>query len=124
MVRHQWGYLDIQVCAKFRSKYSLILYEMMSTLVRRKHRRDSWPVEELRNWLGVDRPEHPDVVTAENPEKLQGWNPFYKRALKPALEEVNRLAAFTVTRSEEHTSELQSLMRTSYAVFCLQQNKK
>src|SRR3546814_11809795 len=26
MVRHQWGYLDIQVCAKFRSKYSLILY--------------------------------------------------------------------------------------------------
>src|SRR3546814_18938103 len=70
---------------------------MMSTLVRRKHRRDSWPVEELRNWLGVDRPEHPDVVTAENPEKLQGWNPFYKRALKPALEEVNRLAAFTVT---------------------------
>src|SRR3546814_8996025 len=25
-------------------------------------------------------------------------------------------------RSEEHTSELQSLMRTSYAVFCLQQN--
>src|SRR3546814_8674455 len=27
------------------------------------------------------------------------------------------------TRSEEHTSELQSLMRISYAVFCLQ-NKK
>src|SRR3546814_1937489 len=25
-----------------------------------------------------------------------------------------------VRRSEEHTSELQSLMRTSYAVFCLQ----
>src|SRR3546814_9959096 len=25
----------------------------------------------------------------------------------------------TATRSEEHTSELQSLMRTSYAVFCL-----
>src|SRR3546814_517267 len=27
-------------------------------------------------------------------------------------------------RSEEHTSELQSLMRTSYAVFCLPQQKK
>src|SRR3546814_4517864 len=26
-------------------------------------------------------------------------------------------------RSEEHTSELQSLMRTPYAVFCLKQNK-
>src|SRR3546814_3465435 len=27
-------------------------------------------------------------------------------------------------RSEEHTSELQSLMRISYAVFCLQKNKQ
>src|SRR3546814_5826584 len=27
-------------------------------------------------------------------------------------------------RSEEHTSELQSLMRISYAVFCLQKNNK
>src|SRR3546814_1733194 len=27
-------------------------------------------------------------------------------------------------RSEEHTSELQSLMRISYAVFCLKQNKQ
>src|SRR3546814_9917853 len=27
-------------------------------------------------------------------------------------------------RSEEHTSELQSLMRISYAVFCLKQNNK
>src|SRR3546814_6941260 len=29
----------------------------------------------------------------------------------------------TVPRSEEHTSELQSLMRISYAVFCLQKKK-
>src|SRR3546814_3229668 len=28
-----------------------------------------------------------------------------------------------VTRSEEHTSELQSLMRTSYAVFCLKKKQ-
>src|SRR3546814_2540474 len=27
-------------------------------------------------------------------------------------------------RSEEHTSELQSLMRISYAVFCLKKNKQ
>src|SRR3546814_4158820 len=31
--------------------------------------------------------------------------------------------AFYVMRSEEHTSELQSLMRISYAVFCLKQKK-
>src|SRR3546814_4052004 len=29
----------------------------------------------------------------------------------------------TSARSEEHTSELQSLMRTSYAVFCLKKKK-
>src|SRR3546814_10200610 len=28
-----------------------------------------------------------------------------------------------IDRSEEHTSELQSLMRTSYAVFCLKKKK-
>src|SRR3546814_5430954 len=30
----------------------------------------------------------------------------------------------SVKRSEEHTSELQSLMRISYAVFCLKKNKQ
>src|SRR3546814_3656737 len=30
----------------------------------------------------------------------------------------------TAYRSEEHTSELQSLMRISYAVFCLKKKKK
>src|SRR3546814_9890424 len=34
------------------------------------------------------------------------------------------LAQFAVGRSEEHTSELQSLMRISYAVFCLKKKKK
>src|SRR3546814_2021440 len=32
--------------------------------------------------------------------------------------------AATFRRSEEHTSELQSLMRISYAVFCLKKKKK
>src|SRR3546814_6250981 len=37
-----------------------------------------------------------------------------------------RLAAFApfIERSEEHTSELQSLMRISYAVFCLKTKKQ
>src|SRR3546814_1778993 len=32
---------------------------------------------------------------------------------------LTRPSASTLARSEEHTSELQSLMRISYAVFCL-----
>src|SRR3546814_15120440 len=34
-----------------------------------------------------------------------------------------RIAENDDRRSEEHTSELQSLMRISYAVFCLKKNK-
>src|SRR3546814_5348079 len=34
-----------------------------------------------------------------------------------------RHGAKSATRSEEHTSELQSLMRNSYAVFCLKKIK-
>src|SRR3546814_4991083 len=33
-------------------------------------------------------------------------------------------SSLATARSEEHTSELQSLMRTSYAVFCLKKKKK
>src|SRR3546814_9542862 len=41
--------------------------------------------------------------------------------LDAALYETYRQAGI---RSEEHTSELQSLMRISYAVFCLKKKKK
>src|SRR3546814_6887907 len=34
------------------------------------------------------------------------------------------LGKYLFVRSEEHTSELQSLMRISYAVFCLKKKKK
>src|SRR3546814_6878808 len=37
---------------------------------------------------------------------------------------VGRHAVLPLVRSEEHTSELQSLMRISYAVFCLKQKHK
>src|SRR3546814_4924515 len=36
----------------------------------------------------------------------------------------DKLFTAFVSRSEEHTSELQSLMRNSYAVFCLQKKNK
>src|SRR3546814_999605 len=43
----------------------------------------------------------------------------------PALEfPAMRLAGGGAARSEEHTSELQSLMRISYAVFCLKKKNR
>src|SRR3546814_7095470 len=40
------------------------------------------------------------------------------------LKRLDAASAFDAGRSEEHTSELQSLMRISYAVFCLKKKKK
>src|SRR3546814_4898526 len=42
-----------------------------------------------------------------------------------AVKEIaKRVVAGEINRSEEHTSELQSLMRISYAVFCLKKKKE
>src|SRR3546814_5391414 len=48
------------------------------------------------------------------------------KLLDPALDEALLLARGVVlgVRSEEHTSELQSLMRSSYAVFCFKKKQK
>src|SRR3546814_10536866 len=42
-----------------------------------------------------------------------------KLVLNPMASRQRTRQVFTEDRSEEHTSELQSLMRISYAVFCL-----
>src|SRR3546814_7754964 len=52
-----------------------------------------------------------------SPSHLRCWS----ERLRGAMVTAPRPPAI---RSEEHTSELQSLMRSSYAVFCLQKKKK
>src|SRR3546814_3282532 len=59
------------------------------------------------------------TMTANGPEGVDS-DAFFK-GKKVALFSVP--GAYTPTRSEEHTSELQSLMRISYAVFCLKKQK-
>src|SRR3546814_6860369 len=49
--------------------------------------------------------------------------PFFRKAREANQIEAMELDEGQLHRSEEHTSELQSLMRISYAVFCLN-NKK
>src|SRR3546814_7857789 len=49
---------------------------------------------------------------------------FFRTPSEPVWERQFFVAAMpSVDRSEEHTSELQSLMRISYAVFCLKKKK-
>src|SRR3546814_3370512 len=49
--------------------------------------------------------------------RIKSCIPIHAPKLKPAIHVV--CASGWIDRSEEHTSELQSLMRISYAVFCL-----
>src|SRR3546814_5390949 len=46
-----------------------------------------------------------------------------RRDARRRVENASYAAKLVVERSEEHTSELQSLMRISYAVFCLKKKK-
>src|SRR3546814_1669937 len=52
------------------------------------------------------------IVAASMGVQLSVGAPFFDKTAGP-------IALALVARSEEHTSELQSLMRSSYAVFCL-----
>src|SRR3546814_5760494 len=75
----------------------------------------------LSHWVLHFLTHRPDLT-------LAGGNPAYGLGLWNApllaipLELLITLGAFW--RSEEHTSELQSLMRISYAVFCLKKKKR
>src|SRR3546814_10751906 len=63
-----------------------------------------------------------------HPKQAQMWGMTDTFATPPAPESPppvsGRLDASDAPRSEEHTSELQSLMRISYAVFCLKKKKQ
>src|SRR3546814_9149450 len=50
---------------------------------------------------------------------LQAGGQMYSKRLLERLDKDPFYVRVPAGRSEEHTSELQSLMRTSYAVFCL-----
>src|SRR3546814_2706330 len=55
--------------------------------------------------------------------KLLGRGMRKGRAVRKFLGDGKRGLLERLVRSEEHTSELQSLMRISYAVFCLKKKK-
>src|SRR3546814_2551460 len=61
------------------------------------------------------------AISVSRQQSVQGWQqkiPTTERWFQQA-QLVQRAIGCIPARSEEHTSELQSLMRISYAVFCL-----
>src|SRR3546814_2489891 len=89
----------------------------------------------LRLHIGRDRPEQRwllligTVGAAEPLDRSIGFPACFEQILDAAAlvrgAKIGMIAAPRSTgRSAEHTSELQSLLRISYAVFCLQKTKK
>src|SRR3546814_10696804 len=81
------------------------------------------PPDSFLRLVGDDRPDvdrqpagPPDAQLPERP--LQHRQRPVRHILLQA-EDAQRRTALPRARTEEHTSELQSLMRISYAVFCL-----
>src|SRR3546814_5331426 len=66
--------------------------------------------------------EYLDILTPQYLTDLVAWGAIGARTTESQLH--RELASALSCRSEEHTSELQSLMRNSYAVFCLTKKKK
>src|SRR3546814_2312927 len=62
-----------------------------------------------------------DARTASHTMVLAGVQ--FRRAANEWVPKIKAGEEGARTRSEEHTSELQSLMRISYAVFCLDNNR-
>src|SRR3546814_6499550 len=69
---------------------------------------------------GSSLPKHSDMSRRKAGLRPGAWSRHRPRLAFACA----RLAGVTAGRSEEHTSELQSLMRISYAVFCLKKKKK
>src|SRR3546814_4639914 len=61
----------------------------------------------------------PSVVILPDAPRRPSRRAWFGGAMAAAI-----VGMVSVSRSEEHTSELQSLMRISYAVFCLKKKRK
>src|SRR3546814_3974762 len=64
---------------------------------------------------GIADPLHQPIIILRGPQRPASVG----LSCKIAAEQIDEIQV----RSEEHTSELQSLMRISYAVFCLKKKK-
>src|SRR3546814_5329015 len=76
--------------------------------------------------IGIGHPGHKDRVTPWVLGRASAGDDIeIARAIDDAIDVLPLAVAgdFSEARSEEHTSELQSLMRISYAVFCLKKKK-
>lgn len=81
-----WAILDRQTVFALSSKYSILLFQHVTSLVNLNHiTSKTFTVAELRAVLGV-----PDG-------KLPAWSDMNKRAIQPAIAEINQISRLMLT---------------------------
>src|SRR3546814_7612736 len=80
------------------------------------------PQPTLSRWLGQLRQHFDDPLFVRTRSGMEP-TPFEDQLAEP-IQDMIAIYRQKVRRSEEHTSELQSLMLISYVVFCLTKIKK
>src|SRR3546814_10172406 len=98
------------------------------SLMAPRSRRLPWASED--EVIPTRLPDSSRIAPPDEPEPMGAVN--WKRATSPShpfkpetlpVETLRSAPRRSISRSEEHTSELQSIMRISYAVFCLKKKK-
>lgn len=79
-----WGILSRKALLAFESRYALRLYEMVALRIGLERTRQDFSIEDLRERLGVPQ------------GKLLKWDALRRKAIDPAVAEVNQLSGFRV----------------------------
>jgi len=79
---NHWAVISKRAVLAFESRYALRLYTVLSLRIGLRKATEDFTLDDLRAVLGVP------------PGKLEPWKSLRRRALEPALAEVNQLAGF------------------------------
>src|SRR3546814_5417128 len=113
------SYWSSDVCSSdlssSRGDRTLSFLSLLGTAAPSSHRRTAQLVLPLKSRRRSYKDRNPPARVLRNPA-IRGAR--HRGAARP-----RSIAPRAPYRSEEHTSELQSLMRISYAVFCLKKKK-
>lgn len=86
--------MEMKVVRSLRSKFGMALYEAVAQRINLQKNEEKLKVDELKQWLGI----HPSHFLRKNTSgsEVTNWSDLRKRAVEPALRDVNQLSPYNV----------------------------
>ena len=102
---NHWAILDRQTVFALSSKYSILLFQHIASLVKLDHvTSKTFTIPELRALFGVEA------------DKLGRFADFNRRALQPAIAEINQLSRLTLTATPRKSGRTVASVEISWTV--------